>query len=126
MYTLGESSIFKTVSNPEVHGEHGHPGHRGVPVAHAAAPEPRGASGPLCCFACRYGVGWRAFVVLDDADTEGVPLHEGCLEERPEYTWLEAQINQNHPQPRWARKLGEVDQKGLRFMRGPEGGGDAQ
>jgi len=67
------------------------------------------------------GVGWRAFVILDDADTEGVPLHEGCLPERPEYAWLEAQINTNHPQPRWARRLGEVDEKGLRFMRGPEG-----
>ena len=31
------------------------------------------------------------------------------------------QINANHPQPRWARKLGEVDEKGLRFMRGSEG-----
>jgi len=78
-------------------------------------------------FACRgedvklvaeYGAGWRAFVVLSDDDVAGVPLHEGCLPERPEYKWLEAQINAQHPAPRWARKLGEVDDKGLRFMRG--------
>ena len=31
--------------------------------------------------------------------------------------WLEQQINERHPKPRWARKLGEVDEKGLRFMR---------
>ena len=42
------------------------------------------------------------------------------MDARPEYAWLEAQINARHPQPRWARKLGEVDEKGLRFMRGNE------
>ena len=82
-------------------------------------------------FACRgedvklvgeYGLGWRAFVLLDDKSSEGVPLHEGCLPERPDYKWLEAQINERHPQPRWARMLGEVDEKGLRFMRGLEDG----
>ena len=83
-------------------------------------------------FACRgedvklvgeYGLGWRAFVLLDDKSTEGLPLHEGSLPERPDYKWLEAQINEQHPEPRWARMLGEVDEKGLRFMRG---GGEAK
>ena len=46
--------------------------------------------------------------MLDDANPEALPLHEGCLETRPEYAWLEAQINQRHPQPRWARQLGKV------------------
>jgi len=78
-------------------------------------------------FACRgedvklvgeYGLGWRAFVLLDDQSTEGVPLHEGSLPERPDYKWLENAINEQHPQPRWARMLNEVDQKGLRFLRG--------
>ena len=67
-----------------------------------------------------YGLGWRAFVQLDDA-APPVPLHEGALKARPEYKWIEAQINQRHPQPRWARMLDEVDQKGLRFMRGGDG-----
>jgi len=86
-------------------------------------------------FACRgedvqlvgeWGVGWRAFVVLDDANPEGLPLHDGCLDARPEYAWLEAQINSRHPQPRWARQLSKVDTEGLRFLRGPEDseGGD--
>ena len=80
-------------------------------------------------FACRgedvklvgeYGVGWRAFVLLSDQDVEGVPLHEGFLPERPDYKWLEQQINEQHPSPRWARMLDDVDAKGLRFMRGEE------
>ena len=79
-------------------------------------------------FACRgedvkivgeYGKGWRAFVYLSDG-AEGVALHEEDLPERPEYTWLEAQINERHPEPRWARMLNDADEKGLRFMRGPE------
>ena len=40
------------------------------------------------------------------------------LPERPEYKWLEGRINEVVPDPRWARKLDEVDSKGLRFMRG--------
>jgi len=67
-----------------------------------------------------YPYGWRAFVFLDDTDTEGIALHDGYLPERPEYTWLEAQINERHPQPRWARNLNAVDEKGLRFMRDRE------
>ena len=67
-----------------------------------------------------YGIGWRAFVLLDDNDRDGIPLHEGHLPERPEYRWLEDQINEQHPQPRWARMLDDVDKKGLRFMRGDE------
>lgn len=68
-----------------------------------------------------YGIGWRAFVYLDDQQVEGIPLHdEPYLAERPAYTWLEARINERHPQPRWARMLNDVDEKGLRFMRGPD------
>ena len=86
-------------------------------------------------FACRgedvklvgeYGVGWRAFVSLDDRDPAGVPLHDGCLPERPEYKWLEDAINKQHPTPRWARMLDAVDEKGLRFMRGAEDDGPAE
>lgn len=87
-------------------------------------------------FACRgedvklvgeYGFGWRAFVVLDDKPTTvGVPLHEGSLPARPDYKWIEAQINEQHPQPRWARMLNEVDEKGLRFMRGGPGDRDGE
>ena len=55
-----------------------------------------------------------------DANPEGLPLHDGCLDARPEYAWLEAQINARHPQPRWARQLSKVDTEGLRFLRGPE------
>ena len=65
-----------------------------------------------------WGVGWRAFVYLDDNDAEGMPLHDGCLDQRPSYNWLEAQINARHPSPRWARALDKVDTQGLRFMRG--------
>lgn len=64
-----------------------------------------------------YGYGWRCFVFLDDAQTEGIALHEGYLDARPEYTWLEQQINEQHPAPRWARQLDKVEEKGLRFMR---------
>jgi len=76
-------------------------------------------------FACRgedvklvgeHGVGWCAFVFLDDG-SEGTILHEGALPSRPEYSWLEAQINARHPSPRWARQLSRVDEEGLRFMR---------
>lgn len=78
-------------------------------------------------FACRgedvkmvgeYGLGWRCFVFLDDAQMDGIALHEGYLDERPEYTWIEEQINAQHPSPRWARALDKVDSEGLRFMRG--------
>lgn len=71
-----------------------------------------------------YGIGWRAFVCLDDADPFGIPLHDGALDERPDYVWLEAQINERHPEPRWARNLNDVEQKGLRFLRGPGDEGD--
>ena len=33
------------------------------------------------------------------------------------YDALEKEINRAHPSPRWARKLNEVDEKGLRFTR---------
>ena len=68
-----------------------------------------------------YGLGWRAFVYLDDRQLEGIPLHdEAYLPDRPDYKWLEAQINARHPQPRWARMLNDVDEKGLRFLRKDE------
>ena len=82
-------------------------------------------------FACRgedikmigeYGIGWQAFVFLDDQTVEGLRLHEGALPERPDYKWIEEQINAQHPQPRWARNLNAVDKEGLRFMRGAPGG----
>ena len=80
-------------------------------------------------FACRgedvklvgeYPHGWKAYVLLDDREVAGQPLHEGMLPERPEYKWLEQQINEKFPTPRWARMLDDVDKKGLRFMRGEE------
>ena len=77
-------------------------------------------------------------------------MHEGALPSRPEYSWLEAQINARHPSPRWARsspggrggaacslarsprsaslvrQLSRVDEEGLRFMRrGEEESGGA-
>jgi len=73
----------------------------------------RGEDVKLCC---EYGLGWRAFVLLDDQG-EAVPLHQGALPERPSYKWIEQQINKNHPEPRWARKMTEAEEKGLRFMR---------
>ena len=72
---------------------------------------------------CEYGYGWQAYVQLDDASPPML-LHEGYLPARPEYTWLEKEINEQHPQPRWARMLDEVDAKGLRFMRGGEAEGE--
>ena len=39
----------------------------------------------------------------------------GYLPERPEYKWLEKQINEQHPSARWARNPDEVDKKGLRL-----------
>ncbi|EOD34426.1 hypothetical protein EMIHUDRAFT_111272 [Emiliania huxleyi CCMP1516] len=69
-----------------------------------------------------HGVGWCAFVFLDDG-SEGTILHEGALPSRPEYSWLEAQINARHPSP---RQLSRVDEEGLRFMRrGEEESGGA-
>ena len=65
---------------------------------------------------------WRAFVMLSDEETAGRPLCDEALPERPTYSQLEAMINERFPSPRWARKLDEVDSKGLRFMR--RGGGD--
>ena len=56
---------------------------------------------------------------LDDQQLEGIALHdEAYLSERPEYEWLEQQINARHPSPRWARNLDKVEEEGLRFMRG--------
>lgn len=78
----------------------------------------RGEDVKLCC---EYGLGWRAFVLLDDQG-EAVPLHQGALTERPSYKWIEQQINKNHPEPRWARKMTEAEEKGLRFMRKNEDG----
>ena len=46
-----------------------------------------------------------------------IRLPEGALPERPEYKWLEAQINEQHPQPRWMRMMNVAEEKGLRFMR---------
>jgi len=60
---------------------------------------------------------WRAFVMLSDEETDGRPLHDGELPDRPAYTDLERMINERYPTPRWARMLDEVDAKGLRFMR---------
>ena len=73
----------------------------------------RGEDLKLCC---EYGLGWRAFVLLEDG-AEPMALHEGALPERPEYKWLEAQINEQHPQPRWMRMMNVAEEKGLRFMR---------
>lgn len=62
--------------------------------------------------------GWRAFAFLSDADAEGAPLFGGePLPERPAYAALEREINRAVPKPRWARKLDEVDEKGLNFRR---------
>lgn len=62
--------------------------------------------------------GWRAFVFLHDADSSGQPLFGGeARPTRPTYEELERAINAEHPAPRWARKLDEVDERGLAFMR---------
>jgi len=76
----------------------------------------RGEDVKLCG---EFGLGWRAFVLLDD-NADLLPLHEGALPDRPDYKWLEQQINSRHPEPRWARKMGEAEEKGLRFMRTDE------
>lgn len=61
---------------------------------------------------------WKAFVFLNDGDTEGSPLFGGeALTERPTYAELEREINRAYPTPRWARKLDEVEEKGLNFRR---------
>lgn len=74
-----------------------------------------------------YGLGWRAFVYLDDEQLEGIALHdEDYLSERPDYAWIEEQINARHPSPRWARQLDKVEEEGLRFMRGGGGGGASE
>ena len=36
---------------------------------------------------------------------------------RPEYSKLEENINKIMPEPLWMRKMGEVQEKGLKFQR---------
>lgn len=62
-------------------------------------------------------VGWQSYVILDDADVAGKPLHESTLDERPSYEWLEKAINEKFPTPRWARKLDDFDAQGPAFLR---------
>ena len=67
--------------------------------------------------------GWRAFIMLEDTDMDGVCLHdEDVLDERPSYEWLEKAINTRHPSPRWARKLDQVEARGPVFLRKKQGG----
>eukprot|EP00965_Chrysotila_dentata_P242374 6204840-Pleurochrysis_carterae.AAC.1 len=61
--------------------------------------------------------GWQSYIMLRDDDTAGIPLHASALPTRPDYAFLEQQINEQHPSPRWARMLDEADAQGLRFLR---------
>ena len=52
-----------------------------------------------CISPGEWGLGWRAFVLLDAANPEALPLHDGCLETRPEYAWLDMPEPEAQSQP---------------------------
>lgn len=62
-------------------------------------------------------VGWQACVV--DENGEEIDLKDSTPDVmvRPEYKVLEDKINEVLPEPLWMRKMGEVQEKGLKFQR---------
>mmetsp|Transcript_37152 Transcript_37152/g.89626 ORF Transcript_37152/g.89626 Transcript_37152/m.89626 type:complete len:277 (+) Transcript_37152:102-932(+) len=62
-------------------------------------------------------VGWQASVV--DENEKEIEIKDSSWDTklRPEYTALEKKINEVLPEPLWMRKMGEVQEKGLKFQR---------
>ena len=62
-------------------------------------------------------MGWQASVV--DENEKEIEIKDSSWDTklRPEYTALEKKINEVLPEPLWMRKMGEVQEKGLKFQR---------
>ncbi|KAL7547837.1 hypothetical protein ACHAWF_012228 [Thalassiosira exigua] len=62
-------------------------------------------------------VGWQASVVDENGREIAIKDPSWSVEERPEYKALGDKINEILPEPLWMRKMGEVQEKGLKFQR---------
>lgn len=62
-------------------------------------------------------VGWQASVVDENGNEIEIKDSSWDMKLRPEYTALEKKINEVLPEPLWMRKMGEAQEKGLKFQR---------
>eukprot|EP00584_Thalassiosira_punctigera_P001513 CAMPEP_0172533404 /NCGR_PEP_ID=MMETSP1067-20121228/6125_1 /TAXON_ID=265564 ORGANISM="Thalassiosira punctigera, Strain Tpunct2005C2" /NCGR_SAMPLE_ID=MMETSP1067 /ASSEMBLY_ACC=CAM_ASM_000444 /LENGTH=277 /DNA_ID=CAMNT_0013318049 /DNA_START=87 /DNA_END=920 /DNA_ORIENTATION=+ len=62
-------------------------------------------------------VGWQACVVDENGKEIEIKDPTWDAKIRPEYKALEVKINEVIPEPLWMRKMGEVQEKGLKFQR---------
>lgn len=61
--------------------------------------------------------GWQACVVDENGNEIDIMDSSWDVKVRPEYSKLEENINKIIPEPLWMRKMGEVQEKGLKFQR---------
>lgn len=61
--------------------------------------------------------GWQACVIDENGEEIEVKDPSWDAYARPEYKALEDKINEVLPEPLWMRKMGEVQEKGLKFQR---------
>lgn len=62
-------------------------------------------------------VGWQTSVVDENGKEIEIKDSSWDVRARPEYTEIEAKINEVLPEPLWLRKIGEAQEKGLKFQR---------
>lgn len=67
-------------------------------------------------------VGWQACAMIDGGDgiyNKEVDIMDASWDKmaRPDYLELEKKINEVIPEPIWMRKMGDVQEKGLKFQR---------
>ncbi|KAL7539029.1 hypothetical protein ACHAXR_008978 [Thalassiosira sp. AJA248-18] len=62
-------------------------------------------------------VGWQACVVDENAKEIEIEDSSWDVKVRPDYLAIEDKINVIMPEPLWMRKMGEVQEKGLKFQR---------
>jgi len=65
--------------------------------------------------------GWKSSVICDENVDIGTKEFDllSAQQERPLYDVLEKKINKVLPEPLWMRKMGEAQEKGLKFQRDP-------
>ena len=61
--------------------------------------------------------GWQACVVDENGKEIEIKDSSWDVKVRPDYKALEDKINEVLPEPLWMRKMGEVQEKGLKFQR---------
>jgi len=67
-------------------------------------------------------VGWQACVLIDNGDgnyNKEIDVMDATWDRkvRPNYLEMEKKINEVLPEPLWMRKMGDVQEKGLKFQR---------